>query len=278
MTETAKAMNITFIGGGNMARSLIGGLLANGWQASQISACDPTAATREQLTADFGIQVFENNQVAANTDCLLLAVKPQIMKTVVQSLAGALPKPPPLIISIAAGIRTSTLHKWLGDNIPIVRCMPNTPALIQLGASGLFADSNVDAAQKSLANSILSAVGSTCWVENEIQVDAVTAVSGSGPAYYFRIMEAMESAAKELGLPADVAHSLVLQTARGAAGMAAAGESSPAELRQQVTSPNGTTAAALQQMENDGIDDFFARALNAAYERSITLSNEVDNS
>lgn len=275
--NTSAENRITFIGGGNMARSLIGGLIANGWRSAQILACEPDANARNALAADFNIEVSAENSIGSDIECVVLAVKPQVMQMVATPLFKALSGHAPLVISIAAGIRTRALQSWTG-NAPVVRCMPNTPALIGLGASGLFAADNVSDLQKELADSILSAVGSVCWVDAEEQIDAVTAVSGSGPAYFFHIMEAMEAAACELGLAPDVARQLVIQTATGAAGMAAKGEASPGELRKRVTSPGGTTAAALEQMKDDDILGLFMRALTAAHERSKSLSNELENS
>ncbi len=271
---------IGFIGGGNMAAALIGGLIADGMPPSRLLVSDPDQAKAGALAERFGITAVANNAEAADrADVLLLAVKPQQLETVARELAPTLSSPGgPLLISIAAGIRTDTLRAWLGnDRLAVVRTMPNTPAMIQAGATALFAADGVSAAQRDTAEQIMRAVGLALWLDDESLMDAVTAVSGSGPAYYFLVMEAMEAAAIELGLPADTAHLLTLQTALGAARMAMESNDGPATLRQKVTSPGGTTEAALQRLQDGGLPRLFAEALKAAHERSVELSNSLDS-
>lgn len=268
--------NITFIGGGNMARSLIGGMVANGLSASRITVSEPVEILRAQLAADFGVNVTDNNARAiANADCLLVAVKPQVMKDILSPLAEQLINGRPLIISIAAGITEPLLNNWSGGGQSIVRCMPNTPALVQEGATALYANSQVSGAQKQLAEQILSAVGLTLWVAQESQLDAVTAVSGSGPAYFFAFIEAMQAAGEKLGLSAEQAKQLTIQTALGAARMAAESKDEPGELRAKVTSKGGTTYAALQSFAANDLNGVVETALTAAHARSIELGKEL---
>jgi len=263
---------IAFIGAGNMAAALIGGLIADGTPPGDILASDPSA---ERLTAlaGSGIRTLDSNTAAAGqADVLVLAVKPQLLKAVCVELADTVQQHRPLVISIAAGVRTSELADWLGGDVALIRTMPNTPAMIQCGATVLFAGPGVNAGQRDAAEHVLRAVGLTRWVEDEGLLDAATALSGSGPAYYFLFMEAMEAAAVELGLPADTAHLLTLQTALGAARMAMESSDSPAILRQKVTSPGGTTEQALKTFEDGGLRDLVERALTAARDRSKELS------
>ena len=268
--------NITFIGGGNMARSLIGGMVANGIPANTITVSEPVEALRQQLSADFGIHTTSSNEEAIpNANCLLVAVKPQVLKDILAPLADQLQSTRPLIISIAAGITEPLLNTWSGGQQAIVRCMPNTPALLQEGATALYANSNVTEQQKHLAESILSAVGLTLWVEKESQLDAVTAVSGSGPAYFFAFIEAMQAAGEKLGLSSEQAKQLTIQTALGAARMASESTEEPSVLRERVTSKGGTTAAALQSFTDSGLSDIVDSALSAAHARSIELGKEL---
>lgn len=268
--------NITFIGGGNMARSLIGGMVANGICTSNITVSEPVEILRSQLAADFGIRVTDNNADAiANADCLLVAVKPQVLKEIISPLAEQLCRARPLIISIAAGITEPLLNAWSGDGQSIVRCMPNTPALVQEGATALYANRQVSSEQKQLAEQILSAVGLTLWVEQESQLDAVTAVSGSGPAYFFAFIEAMQAAGEKLGLSAEQAKQLTIQTALGAARMAAESDDEPSVLRAKVTSKGGTTFAALQSFAASDLNGIVDNALCAAHARSIELGKEL---
>ena len=268
--------SLCFIGGGNMARSLIGGLIADGWPANRIRVADVDAEALARLAERFGIATgTDNRAAAADADILVLAVKPQVMHPVASDLAAAETKRPQLIISIAAGIRSSDLDRWLGGNNAVVRCMPNTPALVQSGATALFANARVDSEQRDLAESILRAVGLTLWLDDEQQMDAVTALSGSGPAYFLLVMEALQAAGERLGLPADTARLLTLQTAFGAAKMALESAEDAGTLRRQVTSPGGTTERAIQVMEDGLLRDLMARALSAACERSRELADQL---
>ncbi|NOX91147.1 MAG: pyrroline-5-carboxylate reductase [Gammaproteobacteria bacterium] len=276
-----KQSKLTFIGGGNMAASLIGGLLADNLPAKQITVADPESGTRDSLANHFGVNTAEDNVAAiTGADVVVLAVKPQMLQSVAEVLASAVQEYQPLIITIAAGIRSADLDRWLGgetgDSVAVVRAMPNTPALLQTGATGLFANAQVNEEQRDLAESILRAVGLALWVENEDQMDAVTALSGSGPAYFFRIMEAMETAGAGLGLSAETAHLLTLQTALGAAKMALESSEAVGVLRERVTSPGGTTEQGLQVMAEQDIDGLMARVLRAAFDRSRELARSLD--
>jgi pyrroline-5-carboxylate reductase len=265
---------IAFIGAGNMAASLIGGLRAQGVSASAICASEPGAAQRDKVAAELGIQVFaENTDAVQGADLIVLAVKPQVMKAVCLALASSL-KPGQLIVSIAAGINCASLECWLG-NRAIVRCMPNTPALLREGVSGLYANAQVSAAQREQAEQLLSAVGLALWLDNEQQIDAVTAVSGSGPAYFFLLIEAMVAAGEKLGLSPETALKLTQQTALGAARMALASDVDASELRRRVTSPNGTTEAAINSFQAGGFETLVEQALNAAAARSAALAEEL---
>ncbi len=267
---------ICFIGGGNMARSLIGGLIADGCPAERLRAADPAADQREQLERLFGIRTFADNGAAVeDADVWVLAIKPQVMREVATSLAGAAQAARPLVISIAAGIRSADLDRWLGGDAAIVRCMPNTPALVQSGATALYATPKVDEDGRELAESILRAVGLTLWLDEEDLMDAVTALSGSGPAYFFLVMEALEAAGERLGLPAESARLLTLQTAFGAAKMALESEEGPEVLRARVTSPGGTTERALQVLEAGELRGLIQEALDAARDRARELATEL---
>lgn len=269
---------VTFVGGGNMARSLIGAQLARGIPPASIRVAEPRTEARDALTREFGVATFaENAEAVADADCVVLAVKPQVMRKVCEGLAKPLAGTRPLVISIAAGIRVAQLERLLGADLPIVRCMPNTPALIGAGAAGLFANRNVDNAQHALAEQILDAAGIVRWVEDEAQMDTVTALSGSGPAYFFLLVEAMEDAAVELGLSRDVARALAAQTCLGAGQMLAGGDETAATLRERVTSPHGTTAAALDAFEQGGLRALAGRAMRAAQRRGAEMSAELDS-
>ena len=269
---------IAFIGAGNMASSIIGGLTAKGFDAQSMTASDPYPESLVNLAKIASVNItHDNHQAVANADVVVLAVKPQMMKAVLEDLASSVQQSKPLMISIAAGIETNSLDKWLGGDMPIVRCMPNTPALVQSGATALFANSKVNGEQKELADQILRAVGIALWVEQESALDAVTAVSGSGPAYFFLVMEAMQTAGEQLGLSADVAKQLTLQTALGAAQMAIASDVETDELRRRVTSPGGTTAEAIKVFEDAGLRDTFNKALIACRDRSEELAKIIDS-
>jgi len=267
---------IAFIGAGNMASAIMGGLIENGFQANNIWACDPSEDKLAELATTFGVQTTTNNADAAlKADAVILAVKPQVMEAVLAPLQSALQERQPLIISVAAGINLQSLETWIGGQPAIVRCMPNTPALVGQGASGLFANDQVSADQKALASKMLDAVGISVWVNNESELDAVTAVSGSGPAYYFLFMEAMIEAGMKLGLSEETATSLTLKTALGAATMASSSELAPAQLRKNVTSPNGTTEQAILSFQNDALSNIVEKALKAANDRSVELCEEL---
>lgn len=266
---------LAFIGAGNMARAIIGGLINNGYPAEQIWASEPDASKLIDLKEQ-GLQTTCNNSEAVKAaDVVILAVKPQVLKSVLTDIATAVQSQKPLLLSVAAGIMTSSMDQWLGGNTSIVRCMPNTPALVQAGANGLYANEQVSGEQKDLAESILQATGITLWVDEESQLDAVTAVSGSGPAYYFLVMESMIQAGVKLGLSEEVAKQLTLQTAQGAAKMALSSDVDPAELRRRVTSPNGTTEQAIKRFLDGGLPELFDDALQACNDRSVELADEL---
>jgi len=264
---------LVFIGGGNMAHALISGLLSDGTPPDSIIVAEPDPTRREQLAANLGIRTRDDNQGATReADVLILAVKPQVLESVARDLSAIIRQRTPLCLSIAAGITHTTLQRWLGEDVPLVRTMPNTPAMIQAGATGLYASSQVTEAQKDQAERIMRSVGLTQWVMDESLMDAVTAVSGSGPAYFFLIMEAMEQTAMTLGLPAETAHLLVLQTALGAARMALENQTDLGDLRRSVTSPGGTTEKAIRSFEEHGLSRIIEQALTAARDRSVELS------
>jgi len=268
-----KDITIAFIGGGNMARSLVGGLLADGMPPNHIWVADPNESALHDLHSRFGVHTTsDNGEAARHAQVVVLAVKPQVAKDVVQALAPVVQSQRPLVISIAAGIRESALRAWLGKDTAIVRTMPNTPALVGSGATALFANSAVSQEQHDLAESILRAVGMTLWVKEESAMDAVTALSGSGPAYFFLIMEALEAAGQHLGLPRDTARLLTLQTAFGAAKMALESNEELSALRQRVTSPGGTTESAIKVLQGHQLEPIFDEALRAAHKRSIELA------
>lgn len=263
---------IAFIGAGNMAKAIIGGLLAEGFKRINIVASGPRQESLDRVAEEFGINITTDNQAAASmADVVVLAVKPQMLKEVCLGLANSLGHNP-LIISLAAGITTQSITHWLGGQHAIVRCMPNTPSQLRVGASGLFANAQVDGAQKSTANTILGAVGIVQWVDNEDLINPVTAVSGSGPAYFFLVMEAMIDAGQALGLSRESATELTLQTALGAAILAKQSSEDVAQLRRRVTSPNGTTEQAINSFEKDEIRAMFTRAMTACSNRAVELS------
>jgi pyrroline-5-carboxylate reductase len=265
---------IGFIGAGNMSRSLVGGLIQSGTAREHLLLSDPDANQRQGAEQALGVVALaDNNTLAAQAQVVVLAVKPQALKTVATGIAAAVQKTKPLIISVAAGIRVGDLEHWLGGNLSIVRVMPNTAALIGSGASGLFANTRVSAAQRDEAESILRAVGVTVWVDKESLIDTVTAVSGSGPAYFFLVMEALEKAAIKHGLDARTARLLTLETAYGAAKMALEGGEEPAQLRKHVTSPGGTTEQAVKALEAGQIEKIFDDAVAAAIRRAGELGD-----
>ena len=262
-----------------MAASLIGGLINAGTPAADITVAEPDENQRQSLSVQFKVNTSAENNDILHCEIVVLAVKPQLLKTVCQQLDKTKLKQN-LFISIAAGIKSTDINNWLGvtnssNEQAIVRCMPNTPALLQCGATGLFANATVTDEQKQQAETIMQAVGLVIWVENEAQINAVTAVSGSGPAYFFLMMEAMQQAGEKLGLSSDVAQQLVLQTALGASRMAIENNHSPAELRQMVTSKGGTTEQAILSFQSADFQQMVQDALQAANDRSISLADEL---
>jgi pyrroline-5-carboxylate reductase len=268
------SQHICFIGAGNMATSLIGGLIADGQPASSITACDINAEQLQRLQQQFGINTSADNLAsAAVADVVMLAVKPQLMRTVCNALSPLPANAQQLFISVAAGIPANAIETWLGARRAIVRCMPNTPALLQLGATGLAANENVDTNQRDVAERIMSAVGIAIWVDSEADLDAVTAISGSGPAYFFYFIELLESAGIELGLPRTTAARLARQTALGAATMAQ--DEDVIDLRNRVTSKKGTTEQAILSFQRDRLDQLVTNATAAAHRRSLELAREL---
>ncbi len=267
---------IAFIGGGNMATSIIGGLIREGSvRADLIHVSDPGAEQRDALQSKFNVVTHDDNLDAiANAGVVILAVKPQMMKAVLEPLKETLNTRQPLLISIAAGISLPSLSQWSGCNA-IVRSMPNTPSLTGHGAMGLYASEAVSIEQRNLTDSLMAATGLTVWVKTEAEIDAITALSGSGPAYYFLMMEAMINAGQKLGLSEETATKLTLQTALGAGQMAIASDVGPAELRRRVTSPGGTTEQAIATFEGAHLRDIVEAAMDAAAKRAAELSNEL---
>lgn len=266
---------IGFIGAGNMATALVGGLLAKHWSVADIGLSD---MSKEALANHAGKGLFtttDNSELIQWADVLVLAVKPQVMAQVLQPLTGVAQARKPLIISIAAGIPIASIEHWLGGALPVVRAMPNTPALVQTGAAGLFANAQVSADQCLLAEDILNAVGMAVWVKEESLIDAVTAVSGSGPAYFFYLMESMIAAGTALGLDEATSRELTLQTALGAAKMAQVADVPPAELRRRVTSPGGTTERAIAVLNEAGVNQSMEAALRACAARGVELADQL---
>ena len=272
MTTNTK---ITFIGAGNMASSIIAGLIESK-AAVDVTVSDPNEAQLDIIRGQFPncAAATDNQQAVSEADVVVLAVKPQIMQLVCEALQESIQQTKPLIISVAAGVSESSLNRWLGGLLPVVRCMPNTPALVQAGMSGLYANVKVSDEQKSLAESMLRAVGMVQWFDDEEMLHAVTAVSGSGPAYFFLVMEAMQKSAESFGFTPEQASLLVQQTAFGAAKLAMESADSAAVLREKVTSKGGTTEAAINHLQASGLEGIFDEALKAAASRSIVLSGD----
>lgn len=267
---------IAFVGAGNMAKAIIGGLINTGFPAEKL-----VASTRQQdncnaLQQGLGIQTStDNSAIISRADVIVLGVKPQQLQQVCAEIKTAVMDKKPLIISIAAGITVDLLEKWLSPELAIIRCMPNTPSLVRCGASGVYANQQCTADDKTIAETLFNAVGITRWVDKEPLLDAVTAVSGSGPAYFFLVMQAITDAGIKLGLDAKTAKELTLQTALGAATMAQQADVDTDELRRRVTSPGGTTAAALAVFEQQQLLDTFTDALQAADARSKSLAQDM---
>ncbi len=268
-------LTTAFIGGGNMARSLIGAMARGGADTRAIAVAEPNMDLRDALARDFDVAVHDTAAAAARgADVLVLAVKPQVMKAVCADLAPIVATTKPLAISIAAGIRIAQLSAWFGTDLPIVRAMPNTPALIGAGATGMIASASTSAAQRAQAEAILGAAGRAVWIEREELMDTVTALSGSGPAYFFLLVEALEDAAVAQGLPREIARALATQTCLGAGRMLVEDGEAPAILRERVTSPGGTTAAALDAFAVGDLRGLVARAVAAATRRGGELSEQ----
>jgi pyrroline-5-carboxylate reductase len=267
-------VKITFIGGGNMAAALIGGLLGKGHAAAGIRVVEPQAEARARLGAQFGVACVDSVAAAAPLgEAVVLAVKPQQMRAAVQDLQPRLGRE--LVITIAAGIRLVDLSRWLGGYAALVRCMPNTPALVGAGITGLYASAGVGAEQRALAESILGAVGATLWVPQESLLDPVTAISGSGPAYVLYFIEALQQAAQEMGFSAADAKKLAVETFVGSARLAALSAEDVAVLRERVTSKGGTTERALASMDADRVKELIVRALHAANQRAHELGEQL---
>lgn len=269
-----ESTRIGFIGAGNMAGSLIRGLVAKGVKSANIWAADVDSHKLDQIRSACHIQTAPNAELAELVDVIILAVKPQVMKSVCLDLARSLQSRKVLLISVAAGITLDHMLKWFGKHSAIVRCMPNTPALVGKGATGLFANDQVTQAQRKLASDILASVGIGLWVPRESDIDAVTALSGSGPAYFFLFMEAMQAAAVEMGLHPELARNLTYQTALGAAELAQRSSEDTADLRRNVTSPGGTTEQAIRQFNEGGLQKLVNKAMHAAQKRSVELASE----
>ncbi|TVU88406.1 pyrroline-5-carboxylate reductase [Vreelandella titanicae] len=270
------ANKITFIGAGNMASAIIGGLIDSGVEPSTITATAPNDNELAAIKQRLGINTdTDNNAAVSESDVVVLAVKPQIMRGVCEALRDSVQRQQPLVISIAAGLDADTIDQWLGGQNAMVRCMPNTPSLVGYGASGLYANAKVSDAQRNVATQLMEAVGIVEWVEKEALLDAVTAVSGSAPAYFFLMFEAMEEAAVKLGLPAATARRLAIQTALGAATMAQQSDKDPATLKQNVMSPGGTTERAIQHMEEAQLRTTIADAMQACADRAQAMAKEL---
>lgn len=266
---------VGFIGAGNMAQAIIKGLIADGLNSDNVHASDANESTLQNIAAELSIHAVDNQRLASTVDVIVLAVKPQHLKQVCEEIRPHL-KADCLIVSIAAGINCDSLQSWLGDKA-IVRAMPNTPAAIGVGACGLFANAAVSDEQRALAERIMQAVGTSTYVETEDLIDAVIAVSGSGPAYFFMLMEAMIASGTKLGLDEHLASELAIQTALGAASLAKSSHNTPAELRKMVTSPNGTTEQAILSFEKSGLPEIVDKAMQACADRAKTLSEELGN-
>lgn len=267
--------SIGFIGGGNMATAIIHGLVNQQFAPDNIHVADPSAERRKELSAlNNAINTYEDgSEIPSNLDAIVLAVKPQIMRQVVESLAPRFDSKT-LFISIAAGVPMDKLASWLALQTPIVRCMPNTPSLVGLGTSGLYANKEVSATQRQATETIFNSVGISFWLKKESDIDSIIAVSGSGPAYFFYMMECMQNTAQELGLSPEIAEEITIQTALGAATLAKSSNDKPATLRENVTSKGGTTEAALAHMQEQNFSAIIQQAMQAAVDRAAALSNK----
>ena len=272
----SNSSTISFIGAGNMASAIIGGMLDNDYQAGNIWVSAPDDSHLQALRDRFGVSVTtDNRHCAQQADMVVLAVKPQVMAEVCRDIAPVVQNTRPLMVSIAAGLGSDTLDGWLGGGLPLVRVMPNTPSLVGKGAAGLFANAAVTGEQKTMVQSVFESIGSALWVDDEEQLHGVTALSGSGPAYFFLMLEALEAAATEAGIAPKTARELAIQTMAGAAEMAARSEYDPVQLKRNVMSPGGTTERAINTFEDGGMRDLVQKAYNAAFERSQEMSKEL---
>ena len=259
-----------------MASAIIGGMLDNGFRANSIWVSAPDDAHLQTIKRQFGVSVTtDNRHCAQQAEIVVLAVKPQVMRKVCEDIAPVVQNTRPLVVSIAAGLEAGTLDQWLGGGLPLVRVMPNTPSLVGKGAAGLFANSQVSASQRSAVESMFSSIGTALWVDKESLLHAVTGLSGSGPAYFFLMLEALEEAATEAGIEAKTARALAIQTMAGAAEMAARSEHDPGQLKRNVMSPGGTTEQAINTFEEGGMRDLVRKAYRAAYERSEKMAKEL---
>jgi pyrroline-5-carboxylate reductase len=274
------ANRIGFIGGGNMARAIAGGLVRSGFGQDNLLISAPRAERREALQAEFprALVTGDNNAVAAGAENIVLAVKPQILGGVCRELRDTAQRSKPLVISIAAGPTVDDIDGWLGGGLEVVRAMPNQPALIDRGVSALYANERTGDLGRALAAKVLAAVGTVVWLEDEASMDTVTAVSGTGPAYFYLLIDMLIQAAVELGLKPDDARTLVLETAAGATSLARVADESMGELIDRVRSPGGTTTAAFEHLEADGVRVIFARAITAARDRARALAAEARSS
>lgn len=269
---------ISFIGAGNMASAIIGGMLDSGFKAANIWVSAPDDNHLQSIRKQFGVSVTTDNRYCAEqADMAVLAVKPQVMASVCSDIAPVVQNTRPLMVSIAAGLEASTLDEWLGGGLPLVRVMPNTPSLVGKGAAGLYANDQVKEKQKAMVESVFNSIGSALWVDDESLLHAVTALSGSGPAYFFLMLEALEEAATDAGIAGETARALAIQTMAGAAEMAGRSEHDPGQLKRNVMSPGGTTEQAIQTFEEGGLRDLVKKAYSAAYKRSGEMAKELAN-
>lgn len=272
----SKSPTISFIGAGNMASAIIGGMLDSGYQAGDIWVSAPDDNHLQSIRKRFGVSVTTDNRYCAQqADIVVLAVKPQVMADVCSDIAPMVQNTRPLMVSIAAGLTADTLDQWLGGGMPLVRVMPNTPSLVGKGAAGLFANDQVKPAQKDAVQSMFESVGTALWVDDENLLHSVTALSGSGPAYFFLMLEALEEAATAAGIEPATARELAIQTMAGAAEMAGRSDQDPAQLKRNVMSPGGTTEQAVNTFEDGGLRDLVKKAYGAAFERSRVMSREM---
>lgn len=272
-----KEYGVGFIGGGNMTTAIAAGLMASGVRGAELAVAEPDRKQRDRLAKTLpGAWISDDNaDVAGRVECLLLATKPQVLPEVCRGLADAVQAAKPLVLSIAAGVRSDDIDQWLGGGVAIVRVMPNQPALLRQGVSGLFANDRVSDERRARAATIMAAVGKVVQVPNEADIDAVTAISGSGPAYFFLLIDMLATTAREFGLDEQTASTLAIETASGAAALAAASDESMQTLIERVRSPGGTTAAALDSLDQQNVRAIFTRAFTAARDRATVLADQA---